>query len=170
MYLLDPAVTPLTWATAVTMNERMRHGGTRFNFTRHQWMSIIDSIPRQWQGVLLRGNQRGFVNEKFYATVLFNQGGRHGAIGDVYQYRNGRLHWFDMDDQGNLTDLDQHARPGAGTWPGLNRLKRLRVVTNSSTDIDSYRVISFMFLDPANLRNPTARRPQVFNDNVFINS
>jgi hypothetical protein len=169
-YLLDPEVAPLGWATTITMNERMRHGNTRFNFTRHQWMSIIDSIPPQWQNVLLRGTQRRYVNEKFYATILDNQAGRHGAIGDVYQYRNGRLHWFEMDDQGYLTDLNQHAPPGAGTWPRLNRLKRLRVVTNSSADIESHRVISFMFMDPNNLRNPTAQRPQVFNTNVLVNS
>jgi hypothetical protein len=122
-------------------------------------MDLINSIPDEWQDCLKAGNQTHTEGE-FFATIMQND----GTIGDVYRYQAGFLEHFALGPTGILTYQQDRARPGTRirnniNWPRLTELKRLRVVTDTSSDTPTFTVISFLLQSRGNL--------DVYEANVF---
>ena len=76
------------------------------------------------------GNQT-FHNHEFVALP----GEENSSFGDIYEYGDGSLKFFDLDQYSNLIETQMTGRPGAFApgssvhvpYPLLNQLKRIRI-------------------------------------------
>ena len=162
-YNHDPEVPRLNWLSTQAVNTNMRYGNNHFNINHISWANLRNSIPQEWQTCLKRGNLGRHQEGDFLATLLVD-----GSIGDVYKFHAGLLQHFAMGPHASLLDQHDSARPGTrdrhgrAHWPSLNNLKKLRVLTDSSSNPPTYSVVSFLFQSPANL--------EVYQSNVFSNA
>jgi hypothetical protein len=140
------------WLSTAALNANMlQKDGTQLQLDRIGWMALINSIPNEWQDCLKAGNQTHTESE-FFATIMQAD----GRIGDVYRYHAGLLEHFAIEPDGTLICQQDRARPGTRirnniNWPRLSELKRLRVITDTSTNTPTFTLISFMFQTPGNL-------------------
>ena len=162
-YNADPVVRRRSWLSTATLNANMiQNDNTPPHLNRASWMAIIDSIPDEWQDCLKNGNQTHAEGE-FFATVMQAD----GRIGDVYRFHAGLLEHFAIGPNGTLVYQQDRARPGTRVrnnfnWPRLSELKRLRVVTDTSPNIPTFTVISFLLQSAGNL--------DVYQSNIFLHA
>ena len=113
--------------------------------TIHNWQKLLDSIPASWRNIIALGNQQ-FNNNEFFATIIDKQRNK-GEIGDVYEFVDGKLRYYRMDDQSNLIATHLWGDPGTyiqgwtEPFPDLNELKRIYV---SNPQMPNIKAISFM--------------------------
>ena len=144
-YKLDPCVPylhqpDLTEASAY-FSTRKRH----IQISSQNWQTLFDPVPTTWRNIISLGNQT-FSNNEFFATKLCDTGNKY-QVGDTYEFIDGHLKYYRIDEHSNVHDAQIRRLPGTcikgwtHSFPDLNQLKRIHV---SNPRVTQSKVIGYM--------------------------